>query len=78
MDALYAVAAPLRQARQVGGDTAFIKVSYLGPCRGRQARIRHETGDLDGLVEWLPTRFDCLPLDRAEGASEGRGASQEA
>jgi hypothetical protein len=26
-------------------------------CRGRQARIRHETGDLDGLVEWLPTRL---------------------
>jgi len=26
-------------------------------CRGRQARISHETGDLDGLVEWLPTRL---------------------
>jgi hypothetical protein len=47
----------VRQARQAGGDTSFSKVSYIGPCRGRQARIRHETGDLDGLVEWLPTRL---------------------
>jgi hypothetical protein len=47
----------VRQARQARGDTSFSKVSYIGPCRDRQARIRYETGDLNGLVEWLPTRL---------------------
>jgi hypothetical protein len=56
-DLVGGVACALRQARQAAGDTAFTKVSYIGPCRGGQARIRHETGDLDGLVEWLPTRL---------------------
>jgi hypothetical protein len=70
----------LRQAGQAAGDTAFIKVSYVGPCRGRQARIPHETGGVEGLVEWLPTRLivGCWTERKALQKDEERAAKLSA
>jgi hypothetical protein len=53
-DQVEGVAYLLRAARPAKEDPACLKVSYIGPCRGRQARVRHEMGD---LVEWVPSRM---------------------
>jgi hypothetical protein len=70
----------LRPARLAEGDAAFLKVSYIGPCHGRQARVRHEMGDLDGLIEWVPTRLiACRWTERkALQKDEGRAAKLNA
>lgn len=35
----------------------FVKVTFIGPVRSRQCRIRYEDGELRSLEEWVPTRL---------------------
>jgi len=37
-------------------SSPFLKVTYVGPARGRQCRIRYDEGEYRGMEEWVPTR----------------------
>ena len=42
-------------------DDPFVKVTFVGPVRSRQARVRYESGELQGLEEWVQTRLLACP-----------------
>ena len=56
-DLVGGVAYALRQPTQAAGETALRRSATSDLAVAGQARIRHEMGDLDGQVEWLPTRL---------------------
>lgn len=47
--------------KDLGGDDPLVKVTFVGPVRGRQCRVRYEDGELKGLEEWVPTRLLACP-----------------
>ena len=45
------------RGRNLEPDAPFVKVTFVGPVRSRQCRIRYDEGELKGLDEWVPTRL---------------------
>jgi hypothetical protein len=37
------------------------KITFIGPAKAGRAKVRHADGELDGLVEWVPTRTLVCP-----------------
>lgn len=46
---------------QTADDNPFAKVTFVGPARSRQARVRYAEGELLGLEEWVPSRLLVCP-----------------
>ncbi|WP_240372872.1 hypothetical protein [Brevibacterium zhoupengii] len=42
--------------KRSGRGGPLIKVTFVGAVHGRQCKISHEEGDLEGLEEWIQTR----------------------
>ena len=45
------------RSQDAGAQDGLVKVTYVGPVRGGQIRVRYEQGELHGLDEWVPTRL---------------------
>lgn len=51
----------LRRRSRAAAGAAFLKVKFNGKVHKDQVQVRHESGDLAGLEEWVRTRHLACP-----------------